>query len=52
MNSSFRTTPSASPNLRIRHFSISLQTTYEAAANLAGWDRNALERREDPNHAV
>ena len=29
-----------------------LQTTYEAAANLGGWDRNALERREDPNHAV
>jgi hypothetical protein len=24
-----------------------LQTTYEAAANLAGWDRNSLERRED-----
>jgi hypothetical protein len=29
-----------------------LQTTYEAAANLGGWDRNALERREDPKHAV
>jgi uncharacterized protein DUF5996 len=26
-----------------------LQTTYEAAANLAGWDRDLLERREDPN---
>jgi len=24
-----------------------LQTTYEAAANLAGWDRTALERRDD-----
>ena len=27
-----------------------LQTTYEAAANLAGWDRNSLERHEDPKH--
>jgi hypothetical protein len=25
-----------------------LQTTYEAAANLGGWDRPALERRVDP----
>ena len=25
-----------------------LQSTYEAAANLAGWDRNALERKADP----
>jgi hypothetical protein len=26
-----------------------LQTTYEAAANLAHWDRAALERSEHPN---
>ncbi len=25
-----------------------LQSTYEAAAELAGWDRNALERKSDP----
>ena len=25
-----------------------LQSTYEAAADLAGWDRNALERKADP----
>nr|NIT55441.1 hypothetical protein [Fodinibius sp.]NIY24025.1 hypothetical protein [Fodinibius sp.] len=27
-----------------------LQSTYEAAADLAGWDRNALERKSDPGH--
>ena len=25
-----------------------LQSTYEAAANLAGWDRGSLERGDDP----
>lgn len=25
-----------------------LQSTYEAAADLADWDRNALERKKDP----
>jgi hypothetical protein len=25
-----------------------LQSTYEAAADLAGWDRNKLERNADP----
>ena len=29
-----------------------LQTTYEAAANLAKWDRASLERRYDPKSAV
>jgi Family of unknown function (DUF5996) len=29
-----------------------LQTTYEAAANLAGWDRNSLERPVDPKIVV
>jgi hypothetical protein len=29
-----------------------LQTTYEAAANLAQWDRAALERSEDPKAVV
>jgi hypothetical protein len=29
-----------------------LQTTYEAAADLAGWNRGALERRRDPRPAV
>ncbi len=29
-----------------------LQTTYEAAANLAKWDRSALERSHDPRSAV
>ena len=24
------------------------QSTYEAAADLAGWDRNTLERKADP----
>lgn len=28
-----------------------LQSTYEAAANLAGWDRDALERVSDPRKA-
>nr|NIR72966.1 hypothetical protein [candidate division KSB1 bacterium]NIS25188.1 hypothetical protein [candidate division KSB1 bacterium]NIT72086.1 hypothetical protein [candidate division KSB1 bacterium]NIU25891.1 hypothetical protein [candidate division KSB1 bacterium]NIU91499.1 hypothetical protein [candidate division KSB1 bacterium] len=27
-----------------------LESTYEAAADLAGWDRNALERKTDPRH--
>jgi hypothetical protein len=40
---------SESPDQTLLDF---LQTTYEAAANLGGWNRNALERREDPNHAV
>jgi hypothetical protein len=29
-----------------------LQTTYEAAATLGDWDRDALERDRDPRHAV
>jgi hypothetical protein len=29
-----------------------LQTTYEAAANLAQWDRSSLERSEDPKSTV
>lgn len=29
-----------------------LQTTYEAAANLANWDRNSLERGHDPKSGV
>ena len=29
-----------------------LQTTYEAAANLANWDRRSLERGDGPNGAV
>jgi hypothetical protein len=29
-----------------------LQTTYEAAANLAEWDRGSLERGIDPKRAV
>lgn len=40
---------SESPDQTLLDF---LQTTYEAAANLAGWDRNSLERREDPDRAV
>jgi len=36
---------SASPNEVLLEF---LQSTYEAAANLGGWDRSALERGEDP----
>jgi len=35
----------ASPDDTLLEF---LQTTYEAAANLAAWDRAALERRVDP----
>ena len=27
-----------------------LQSSYEAAADLAGWDRNQLERHADPGH--
>jgi hypothetical protein len=27
-----------------------LQSTYEAAADLAGWDRKALERKVDPRN--
>jgi len=27
-----------------------LQSTYEAAADLANWDRSALERKADPNY--
>lgn len=27
-----------------------LQSSYEAAADLAGWDRKALERKTDPKH--
>ena len=38
---------SESPDRTLLDF---LQTTYEAAANLAGWDRNSLERHEDPKH--
>jgi hypothetical protein len=38
---------SESPDRTLLDF---LQTTYEAAANLAGWDRNSLERNEDPKH--
>ena len=34
----------ASPDDTLLEF---LQTTYEAAANLAGWDRAALERSVD-----
>jgi Family of unknown function (DUF5996) len=40
---------SESPDQTLLDF---LQTTYEAAANLAGWDRNGLERRGDPKSAV
>jgi hypothetical protein len=36
---------SASPDETLLEF---LQVTYEAAANLAGWDRTSLERRQDP----
>jgi uncharacterized protein DUF5996 len=36
---------SGSPDEMLLDF---LQTTYEAAANLAKWDRSALERTEDP----
>jgi hypothetical protein len=37
---------SASPDDTLMEF---LQSTYEAAANLAGWDRDALERRPTPD---
>ncbi len=40
---------SSSPDATLLEF---LQTTYEAAANLAGWDRAALERQSDPQRAV
>jgi hypothetical protein len=40
-----RVRESESPDERLLEF---LQTTYEAAANLAKWDRAALERREHP----
>jgi hypothetical protein len=40
---------SESPDRTLLDF---LQTTYEAAASLARWDRNALERRGDPKSAV
>jgi len=36
---------SASPDDALLEF---LQTTYDAAADLAGWDRIALERQRDP----
>jgi hypothetical protein len=36
---------SKSPDETLLEF---LQTTYEAAANLAQWDRGALERSEHP----
>jgi hypothetical protein len=39
---------SDSPDATLLDF---LQTTYEAAANLAGWDRAALEREHDPRPA-
>jgi len=29
-----------------------LQTTYEAAANLAKWDRKSLEREHDPRRVA
>ena len=40
---------SASPDRTLLEF---LQTTYEAAANLAHWDRSSLERGADPTGAV
>lgn len=40
---------SESPDATLLDF---LQTTYEAAANLAAWDRASLERRGDPTRAV
>jgi hypothetical protein len=39
----------ASPDDTLLEF---LQTTYEAAANLAAWDRGSLERGIDPKRAV
>jgi hypothetical protein len=40
---------SESPDETLLEF---LQTTYEAAANLAGWDRRSLERDADPRDRV
>jgi hypothetical protein len=40
---------SDSPDETLLNF---LQTTYEAAANLAKWDRSALERSHDPKSAA
>jgi hypothetical protein len=40
---------SGSPDDTLLEF---LQTTYEAAANLAQWDRSALERTEDPKRGI
>lgn len=40
---------SESPDETLLEF---LQTTYEAAANLAGWDRAALERAHDPKSGI
>jgi hypothetical protein len=40
---------STSPDETLLDF---LQTTYEAAANLANWDRMSLERSHDPRGAV
>jgi hypothetical protein len=40
---------SISPDSTLLDF---LQTTYEAAANLAKWDRTSLEREHDPKRAV
>ena len=40
---------SASPDDMLLEF---LQTTYEAAARLAGWDRPSLERTADPRNPV
>lgn len=40
---------STSPDATLLEF---LQTTYEAAANLAKWDRAALERERDPRTAA
>jgi hypothetical protein len=39
----------ASPDAALLDF---LETTYEAAAELAGWDRAALERKHDPKTTV
>ncbi|MGH9815474.1 MAG: DUF5996 family protein, partial [Candidatus Acidiferrales bacterium] len=40
---------SASPDETLLDF---LQATYEAAANLAHWDRESLERGHDPKSAI
>ena len=40
---------SESPDATLLEF---LQSTYEAAADLAGWDRDALESSQDPRTAV